>query len=127
MHPCTLAVPGRLPQVGAGSIAALSTGGLVSKFGFPLLECRRQLVEAFQTHPWLNMLHLHVGSQGLPTERIVEGVVRVWELLEQVEAACGTGRVTALDIGGGLTVDFDSDVDPPVRGMVLKQPTCQQQ
>jgi diaminopimelate decarboxylase len=92
-------------------------------------------VEAFQTHPWLNMLHLHVGSQGLPTERIVEGVVRVWELLEEVEAACGTGRVTALDIGGGLTVDFDSDVDPPVRrgrggvgagvGSSKKPPACQ--
>jgi diaminopimelate decarboxylase len=51
------------PQVGAGSIAALSTGGAVSKFGFPLGECRAELVAAFVKYPWLNMLHLHVGSQ----------------------------------------------------------------
>lgn len=53
-------------QVGAGSIAALSTGGAVSKFGFPLGEVRDELVAAFVAHPWLNMLHLHVGSQVRP-------------------------------------------------------------
>lgn len=101
-------------QIGAGSIAALSTGGLVSKFGFPLTECRQQLIEAFQQYPWLNMLHLHVGSQGLPTSRIVDGVKAVWQLLVDIEAAFGHGRVKVLDIGGGLTVDFDSDDTPQV-------------
>lgn len=50
-------------QVGMGSISALSTAGAVSKFGVPLLECRQQLVDAFVRHPWLDALHLHVGSQ----------------------------------------------------------------
>lgn len=64
----------RLPahaQVGAGAIAALSTGGAVSKFGFPLGEVRQQLVAAFVAHPWLNMLHLHVGSQVRALARMV--------------------------------------------------------
>ncbi len=50
-------------QVGEGSIAALSTGGTVSKFGVPLREARPQLLAAFRRHAWLNALHLHVGSQ----------------------------------------------------------------
>ncbi|KAF8056213.1 lysA [Scenedesmus sp. PABB004] len=100
------------PQVGEGSIAALSTGGAVSKFGFPLQECRAELVAAFAEHPWLDMLHLHVGSQGVPLEVTVAGVEAVWGLLLEVEAATAPGRVALLDIGGGLSVDFASD-DPP--------------
>jgi diaminopimelate decarboxylase len=90
------------PQVGAGAIAALSTGGAVSKFGWPLLEERDAMIAAYVRYPWLNMLHLHVGSQGLPTALIAEGVARVWQLLEDIDAACGGRRVVVLDIGGGL-------------------------
>jgi diaminopimelate decarboxylase len=76
---------------------------------------QQQLVAAFQEHPWLDMLHLHVGSQGVAVERMVDGVERVWQLLEQIEGECGKGRVKVLDIGGGLTVDFGSDEEPEVR------------
>uniref|UniRef100_A0A383W8Q7 Orn/DAP/Arg decarboxylase 2 N-terminal domain-containing protein n=1 Tax=Tetradesmus obliquus TaxID=3088 RepID=A0A383W8Q7_TETOB len=100
------------PQVGEGSIAALSTGGAVSKFGFPLQEARGELIAAFQAHPWLNMLHLHVGSQGLELGTTMAGVAAVWKLLQEIEAACGKGRVRVLDIGGGLSVDFASDDVP---------------
>ncbi len=51
----------------------------------------------------------------MPTSRIIDGVERVWQLLEEVDAACGGGRVKVLDIGGGLTVDFTSDQQPQVR------------
>ncbi|KXZ55727.1 hypothetical protein GPECTOR_2g1277 [Gonium pectorale] len=112
------------PQVGEGSIAALSTGGRVSKFGIPLLEARPQLLAAFRAHPWLNALHLHVGSQGVPLELTAEGVARVMKLAEEIQAqaeaeaatrgsaveAAGVGpRVLALDIGGGLPVQYGSD------------------
>ncbi|KAI8473435.1 MAG: Orn/DAP/Arg decarboxylase 2 [Monoraphidium minutum] len=119
-HPEWLAREGGLsiglrvnPQVGEGAIAALSTAGATSKFGFPLAECRAELVTAFVDCPWLNMLHLHVGSQGLPTSLIVEGAARVWGLLEEVDAACGGRRVRMLDIGGGLSVDFTTDTPGP--------------
>lgn len=97
------------PQVGEGSIAALSTAGLVSKFGIPLLEAREEVLAAFGRHPWLNALHLHVGSQGVPLELTVEGVAAVWGLLEEIEALHGPGRVRVLDIGGGLPVQYASD------------------
>ncbi len=59
--------------MGEGSIEALSTGGRVSKFGIPLQEARPMLVEAFKAHPWLTMLHLHVGSQASP-----KTMLRAW-------------------------------------------------
>jgi diaminopimelate decarboxylase len=79
-----------------------------------LQEARAELVAAFKQHTWLNMLHLHVGSQGLDLATTMAGVKAVWGLLQEVEAACGPGRVRVLDIGGGLSVDFTSDDAPKV-------------
>ncbi|KAG2434083.1 hypothetical protein HXX76_007811 [Chlamydomonas incerta] len=126
-HPPTRLIGLRInPQVGEGSIAALSTAGRVSKFGIPLQECRAELLAAFRRHAWLNALHLHVGSQGVPLELTVEGVAAVAELAAEVEAeaaaataatAAAAGhspparqrRVLALDIGGGLPVTYGTD------------------
>jgi hypothetical protein len=36
-------------------------------------ESRVELLQAFQQHPWLNMLHLHVGSQGLQLDTVIAG------------------------------------------------------
>lgn len=38
-------------------------------------ESRAELLQAFQDHPWLNMLHLHVGSQGLKLDTVIAGQV----------------------------------------------------
>lgn len=81
-----------------------------------LQEARAQLVAAFTTHPWLNMLHLHVGSQGLQLDTVIAGIKAVWDLLQDIEQQCGRGRVRVLDIGGGLSVDFTTDEPPKVRG-----------
>ncbi|GFR48783.1 hypothetical protein Agub_g10731, partial [Astrephomene gubernaculifera] len=88
------------PQVGEGRIAALSTAGRVSKFGVPLGEARSEVLTAFARHPWLNALHLHVGSQGVPLELTVEGVARVWELAQEIEATCSSGSSGS---GGSLS------------------------
>lgn len=36
-------------------------------------ESRAEILQAFQTHSWLNMLHLHVGSQGLALDTVIAG------------------------------------------------------
>lgn len=79
-----------------------------------LQEARTELLTAFQSYPWLNMLHLHVGSQGLQLDTVIAGIKAVWELLEEIEQQCGRGRVRVLDIGGGLSVDFTTDQPPKV-------------
>ncbi len=77
-----------------GDIPELSTGGAVSKFGFPLLEVRQQLVDAFVKHPWLNMLHLHVGSQVgrwlgmLPTKQELMPIARAYPLIDGCNGFC---------------------------------------
>ncbi|MFH9364524.1 diaminopimelate decarboxylase [Streptomyces anulatus] len=103
------------PQVGGGSIGPMSTATDTSKFGVALRDpgAREAIVEAFRVRPWLTRLHTHVGSQGCPLELIADGVARAYELAEEINATLGVRRVTSLDIGGGLPVNFaDETVHP---------------
>ncbi|MFG2820093.1 diaminopimelate decarboxylase [Kitasatospora sp. NPDC048365] len=103
------------PQVGAGSIGAMSTASEHSKFGVPLRDpgTRKRVVAAFERHPWLSRIHVHVGSQGCPLDLIAAGVREAWELAEEVNERAGRQQVAALDLGGGLPVNFqDEQVRP---------------
>ncbi|WP_285489581.1 diaminopimelate decarboxylase [Amycolatopsis taiwanensis] len=100
------------PQVGQGTIAAMSTAGESSKFGVPLREARTRIVQAFAARPALTRLHVHVGSQGCPLELMVEGVREVYELAEEINRTLRRPQVNSIDLGGGLPVDFSSDDRP---------------
>ncbi|RMB85023.1 diaminopimelate decarboxylase [Streptomyces shenzhenensis] len=102
-------------QVGAGSIGAMSTATATSKFGIALRDegAEEWLVEAFLKRPWLTRLHTHTGSQGIPLALMAEGVAAVHALAEKINAAAGRRQITVLDIGGGLPVNFSSDVMTP--------------
>ncbi|MEU8623583.1 diaminopimelate decarboxylase [Streptomyces sp. NPDC048669] len=99
------------PQVGGGSIGAMSTATATSKFGVALHDpgARERIVEAFAAHPWLTRLHAHVGSQGCPLELIADGISQTYRLAEEINERLGTRQITGLDIGGGLPVNFDDD------------------
>ncbi|MEU8583359.1 diaminopimelate decarboxylase [Streptomyces abikoensis] len=103
------------PQVGGGSISALSTATPMSKFGVPLRDegAREWLVRAYAERPWLTRIHAHVGSQGCPLELMAAGIRAVYELAEEVNEHVGARRVRSLDIGGGLPVNFASDEVTP--------------
>jgi diaminopimelate decarboxylase len=104
------------PQVGLGSILESSVAGAYSKFGVPLESGRKKILEAFQQYPWLNGLHLHVGSQGCKPEMLAEGVGRLHHLMQEINAARDAGnlkRVDVFDIGGGLPVSYSAALDPP--------------
>ena len=65
------------PQVGGGTIGAMSTATATSKFGVALRdEGAREWVRARvrSTGPWLTRLHTHTGSQGVPLELMAAGV-----------------------------------------------------
>jgi diaminopimelate decarboxylase len=93
-------------QIGAGSIAATSTATSTSKFGFPLRDSgsRERLVEGFYRNDWLNMLHVHTGSQSVPLDMMAESIAHVVELAEDIDRRCGVKRVRSINIGGGLPV-----------------------
>lgn len=103
------------PQLGGGTIDAMSTATATSKFGVALADdgARPWVVEAYRRRPWLTRLHCHVGSQGVPLELMAAGVRATYELAEEINAAVGRQQVDTIDIGGGLPVNFDSDVVTP--------------
>ena len=62
------------PVVGAGAIAIISTATKYSKFGVPIMEgTRERVIELYRANAWLDGIHIHVGSQGVPMEKFVTG------------------------------------------------------
>ncbi|WP_329340004.1 diaminopimelate decarboxylase [Streptomyces sp. NBC_01352] len=103
------------PQVGAGAIEALSTATATSKFGVALRDegAREWVVRAYAERPWLSRLHAHTGSQGVPLSLMAEGVAATYALAEEINRRIGRPQIDTIDIGGGLPVNFSSDVTTP--------------
>ncbi|MER5740173.1 diaminopimelate decarboxylase [Streptomyces sp. NPDC002262] len=103
------------PQVGGGTIAAMSTATAHSKFGVALGDpgARARVLDAFLRRPWLTRLHAHVGSQGCPLPLIARGLAALHGLAEEINAHVGARQVTSLDLGGGLPVNFRDDTVTP--------------
>ncbi len=95
------------PEVGAGSIAATSVAGPRARFGVPL-SAEGAITEAFRQHPFLDGLHVHTGSQGMPLDLVLEGVKRVLALRQRLEAALGRA-IPTVDVGGGVPVAYTGD------------------
>ncbi|GCD96940.1 diaminopimelate decarboxylase [Embleya hyalina] len=103
------------PQVGTGSIGAMSTATQTSKFGIALGDpgAVNAIVAAFAQRPWLSRLHAHVGSQGCSLELMAAGIKATYKLAEHINTLLGRFQVRSLDIGGGLPVNFaDDEVKP---------------
>ncbi|MGW7431911.1 diaminopimelate decarboxylase [Streptomyces sp. NPDC054861] len=103
------------PQIGAGSIGALSTATATSKFGVALRDegAREAVVQAYLDRPWMSRLHTHTGSQGIPLALMAEGAAAAYALAEEINAKAGRRQIDTLDIGGGLPVNFASDEETP--------------
>lgn len=103
------------PQVGGGSIEALSTATATSKFGIALRDegAREWIVRAYADRPWLTRLHAHSGSQGIPLSLMARGVAETYALAEEINRRVGRRQIDTLDIGGGLPVNFASDATAP--------------
>ena len=101
------------PQVGSGTIGAMSTATATSKFGIALQDSgnRERLAELYLSEPWLTTIHTHIGSQGCSLELMVEGIRSVVDFALDVNAA--GGRISVIDIGGGLPVNFASEEITP--------------
>jgi len=97
-------------------------------------ENREALISAFKQHRFLNMVHVHTGSQGLGLGIMVDAIKKVAAFAQEVndnatgklELPCTTfvaadganmsplgPQITVFDIGGGLSVNFKSDEISP--------------
>jgi len=99
-------------QVGQGSIKTHSTSLPWSKFGIGIDEYKDALLEAYASQPWLRMIHCHVGSQGCPMELIASGIRKMVDLVHEINKR-RPNQIAVLDIGGGLPVNFGSEVSTP--------------
>ena len=103
------------PQIGAGSVGLSSTATLTSKFGVGLRDQgnRDEVIAAYVSNPWLNSIHVHVGSIGCPLDLMAKGVAVTVQLAEEINHLIGNQQIMAIDIGGGLPVNFSSDENLP--------------
>lgn len=96
--------------IGAGSIAEMSVSVSTSKFAVPTTPANiLAVVDAFRKWPWLVALHTHVGSQGYSLAQLAQGIAALCRIADAIDGELGKGRVTLLDIGGGLPANYDSD------------------
>jgi len=104
------------PQVGPGRIKSTSVADGISKFGIPLAQNRDKIQQYYLQHPWLQGIHVHIGSQGCPTPLMVEGIRKVLDLSLEVNAKLQThsapNRIRNFDIGGGLPVSYHPGQEP---------------
>ena len=103
------------PQIGAGKIGSTSTATATSKFGYALLDNdnRNTLINIYKARPWLTSIHTHTGSQGCELTLMAHGINVITELAEEINAVNGSQQITRIDIGGGLPVNFSSEVVKP--------------
>ena len=99
------------PQSGTGAIGALSTATETSKFGVGLADpgIREALIAAHLGRPWLNQIHVHSGSQGISLDKAAAGIRAAVDLALEINARAATRQITRIDIGGGLSVNFDGE------------------
>ena len=102
------------PMVGTGSVAILSTAVSSSKFGIALSPQNKiKIMECFQKLPYLRGIMVHVGSQGMSLQTLCEGVLSAVQLANLIDKECHEKRIKFIDIGGGLSVNYDSDEVTP--------------
>ncbi|MBZ5526011.1 MAG: diaminopimelate decarboxylase [Acidobacteriia bacterium] len=95
------------PEIGRGLIETTSVAARHSKFGVSLSECRESLTRVLSECDWLTGVHVHIGSQGMSREQLLDGIGAVYDFF--VEARL-TANVHVFNIGGGLPAQYrDSD------------------
>lgn len=95
------------PVTGGGAIASVSTATRGSKFGLPLVpETRERLIGLYKDNEWLQGVHIHVGSQGIPFSMLQVGARTLMGFVADVEKVCGKDKIKVIDIGGGLPTSY---------------------
>jgi diaminopimelate decarboxylase len=98
------------PETGMGAIATTSVAVQSSKFGVSLQESHAALRRAFSEYPWLTGLHLHIGSQGISREQLLDGTGAVYDFFVELRERA---RIRYFNIGGGLPVKY-KESDKPI-------------
>lgn len=101
------------PQVGVGKMKMTSVAGEYSKFGVPIKENRKELLDCLVKYDWLTGVHLHIGSQGCDIEMLVKGCKIVFDFATKVNDHLKRKQINLFDIGGGMPVAYKKNETPP--------------
>lgn len=99
------------PQIGGGAILTHSVSKLWSKFGTPIGEKREEVISAYLSRPWLNMMHVHAGSQTYSLNQLADAIRVVMDLVIEINTKSQTQQIKTIDIGGGLPVNFGDEAN----------------
>jgi diaminopimelate decarboxylase len=91
------------PETGPGSIDSTSVAVEHSKFGVSLRGYRAAITRAFSEYPWLTGLHLHIGSQGMSPEQLLDGVGAVYDFFMELRESAD---ICVFNLGGGLSAKY---------------------
>ena len=109
------------PHTGTGAIESTSVSGKISKFGIPIDTNRDKIIDFILNNNWVSTLHLHIGSQGIPINMLVEGTAKLFHFIRDInkilEAKGFVHRIRSFDIGGGLAVSYHPD--SPAEGLAV--------
>jgi diaminopimelate decarboxylase len=94
------------PEVGEGAIAMTSVAGGASKFGLSLSTYRNKITESFKQYPWLNGLHIHVGSQGCSLDLLLAAAKVIDQFKTDINQATQNKSIKWIDIGGGFPSNY---------------------
>lgn len=99
------------PETGMGSIDTTSVAVQRSKFGVSIRERYAELSYAFSEYPWLTGIHLHIGSQGMSREQLLDGVGTAYDFFIEAKE---NAKINVFNIGGGLPAKY-RESDTPIQ------------
>jgi len=99
-----------VPEIVTRSHIGLQTGLLSSKFGLSPSQIDGAFERALEAKDAINLagVHIHVGSQTPDSHPFAHAFAEMWTLLVDLDKKTGV-RLSHINIGGGLPVDYLSD------------------
>lgn len=101
------------PQIGLGTLATYSVSKPYSKFGVPITEEFNDVKQIYLQRKYMNMIHVHAGSQSYTMEQIAVAIRRVLDLALDINKDAGFQQIKTIDIGGGLCTNFSTETNTP--------------
>lgn len=101
------------PDVNPKTHPYISTGLRENKFGLT----KREIIALLKSHPntacRVEGLSLHIGSQIKTLKPFHDAILKAIELADEIEKK-KLGRITFLDLGGGLAISYDGKKVPSI-------------
>ena len=94
------------PVSGYGRIRETSVSTLDSKFGI-VTDSNFSLESILSEFPFLNGVHVHIGSQGISLSQLTLGIEKVLKLIHNIPKD-HLNSIEWVDIGGGISVDYSN-------------------